>query len=155
MNSLAGVYNINDIVDGNASLGNAGRQNNLQKSGNAYWNIFGLKKLWIDCKIRYITSVERCQQYTSQKHNGTKCATVHTEWALILLLLQEAQDQTLDIVPPEEFANAEVEFYIGDLLNTLYKYKKVGNYYCVNLIFYLHNIIISTYLFSWQINPAP
>lgn len=94
------------------------------------------------------------QQYTPQKQNRTKRFTLHREKALLLLLLQEAQDQTLDVVPPEEFANAEVKFYTGGLLQ--HEYKKVGNYYYVNLISSLHNIIISTHSFSWQIQlPKP
>lgn len=94
------------------------------------------------------------QQYTPQKQNRTKRVTLHREKALLLLLLQEAQDQTLDVVPPEEFANAEVKFYTGGLLQ--HEYKKVGNYYYVNLISSLHNIIISTHSFSWQIQlPKP
>lgn len=85
----------------------------------------------------HINLSKKCQQYIPQKHNRTKRVTLHKEKALILLLLQEAQDQTLVVVPPEEFVNAEVKFYTGSPLQ--HEYKKVSNYYCVNLIFSLHN----------------
>lgn len=79
------------------------------------------------------------KKVSSKFHKSrTKIDTRRRE-ALILWLLQEAQGQTPDAALPEEFANAEVKFYTGGLLQ--HEYKKAGDYYYVNLISSLHHII--------------
>lgn len=108
--------------------------------------IVGLKKLRIFCQINYITSVKK---FNNIFCNSTKYVNVNTEKALILALLQEAWDETLNTVPPKESVNEEVKFYTGSFLQ--HENKKVC--YCVNLLSSLPNIIISTHSFSCQINP--